>query len=241
MGCGLLVTAWLVLGNAAAREPSREDRVVAAPTSTQQPSSEPVFDEVARDPAFGVTARHFGLERQVWMYQWRREGETYSQAWSESWLDSGGYAPGHENPPQLPLRSKRWIASGIRIDGKPLDASVLRELGEWKPFRPNFSALPANLAATFQPEGDGLGSAENPLDPQIGDLRIGWRELHLPPLAGRIVLEDGRWVPGPQPRDAQDGSSEHIGGGYGVPIGIGVLVVLLALAVHRYRRHHKPD
>jgi uncharacterized membrane protein YecN with MAPEG domain len=81
------------------------------------------------------------------------------------------------------------------LDGKPLDRSVIEQLGQWRLFRPNFSALPGNLAATFQPEGDGLGTAENPLAPQVGDLRIGWRELTFPPLEGRVLLRDGVWIP----------------------------------------------
>ncbi len=158
------------------------------------PEGVPVSDEVVRDAEFGVSARHFGLERRVAMYQWRANGPGYEQVWSETPLDSTGFAPGHDNPP-FPLRGKRWIARRILLDGKPLDRSVIEQLGQWRLFRPSFSALPGNLAATFQPEGDGLGSAENPLAPQIGDLRIGWRELVFPPLEGRVLLEGGRWVP----------------------------------------------
>ena len=81
-------------------------------------------------------------------------------------------------------------ASIVSIDGKPVAPEVIGRLGQWRGFRPNFSALPGNLAATFQPEGDGLGSAENPLDPQVGDLRIDWRELTLPPLADKVERAD---------------------------------------------------
>lgn len=155
---------------------------------------EPVTDEVVRDREFGVSARHFGLERRVAMYQWRAQGSNYERVWSEAPIDSTGYAPGHENP-TFPLRGRRWLAERATLDDKPLDRSVIEQFGVWRSFRPNFSALPGNLAATFQPEGDGLGSAENPLDPQIGDLRIGWRELTLPDLKGRVVLERGAWFP----------------------------------------------
>ena len=158
------------------------------------PEGVPVSDEVVRDAEFGVSARHFGLERRVAMYQWRASGPGYERVWSEAPIDSTGYAPGHENP-SFPLRGRRWIARQIMLDGKPLDRSAIEQLGQWRLFRPNFSALPGNLSATFQPEGDGLGTAENPLDPQIGDLRIGWRELVFPPLEGRVLLQDGRWVP----------------------------------------------
>jgi hypothetical protein len=91
------------------------------------------------------------------------------------------------------LQGRRWLAKSVSVDGRPLDAQVVERLGQWRDFRPSFNALPGNLAATFQPQGNGLGSAENPLDPQIGDLRIQWRELVLPPLQDRIVLRDGRW------------------------------------------------
>jgi hypothetical protein len=146
-----------------------------------------------RDPEFGVVARHFGLERRVEMLQWQRRQAGYWRVWSEQPIDSARFAADRQNPPAIPLRSRRWLAAAITVDGKPLDPAVITLLGRWQAFRPSFSALPGNLAATFQPEGDGLGSAENPLEPRIGDLRVHWRELILPPLDGRIELRDGRW------------------------------------------------
>ena len=82
----------------------------------------------------------------------------------------------------------------ITLDGHPLDADTLRQLGRWQRFRPGFSRLSGRQSATFQPEGDGLGSAENPMAPAIGDLRIHWEELRLPPLADKLNLHQGRWV-----------------------------------------------
>ncbi|UHQ19493.1 MAPEG family protein [Lysobacter sp. KIS68-7] len=168
--------------------------LLLAAAALRAQEGEPVSDEVVRDREFGVSARHFGLERRVAMYQWRARDGGYERVWSETPIDSGGYAPGHDNP-AFPLRGRRWLATQVTLDDKPLDRSVIEQFGQWRAFRPNFSALPGNLSATFQPEGDGLGSAENPLDPQIGDLRIGWRELTLPPLQGRVVLERGTWFP----------------------------------------------
>lgn len=163
-----------------------------AQDAARDPAATPQPDDSVRDPDFGVRARHFGLERQVEMYQWREEGGAYLREWSGSPLDSGAFAPGHANPP-FPLRDQRWLAREVTVDGIPLDPQVLEALGEWRGFRPSFNALPGNLAATFQPQGDGLGSAENPLAPEVGDLRIHWRDLLLPPLQDRIELRDGRW------------------------------------------------
>lgn len=157
------------------------------------PLGAPQPDRTVRDPEFGVRARHFGLERRVTMLQWQHGPAGYSRTWSEGLVDSSGFDASHRNPAAFPLNSRRWIASSVTIDGKPLDPAVLPALAVWRDFRPSFNALPANLAATFQPEGDGLGSADNPLDPQVGDLRIRWRDLQLPPLDDRLVLRDGRW------------------------------------------------
>ncbi|HZH44424.1 MAG TPA: TMEM43 family protein [Lysobacter sp.] len=166
------------------------------------PLGEPVPGEVLSDREFGVVSRRFGLQRQVEMYQWRRAGAGYVAEWSAGVIDSRGFDPAHRNPGEMPLSSRIWWAKDATLDGKPLPEAVLRALGEWRTFRPNFTRLPANLAATFQPDGDGLSSAENPLKPEIGDLRIGWRELHLPPLEGRVVLRDGVWELTPQAQAA---------------------------------------
>lgn len=158
-----------------------------------EPLGEPIAGKRLLDRDFGVETRQFGLDRRVEMYQWRFNGKAYERVWNAAPIDSAGFAAGHVNPTRMPLENKRWWAENASLDGKPIQVEVLRTIGEWRVFRPNFSRLPANLAATFQPEGDGLGSAENPLDPQIGDLRVSWRELRLPALEGKLELRDGRW------------------------------------------------
>lgn len=189
---GLAMLAMLALLAALASAQAQVgDRNTPSAASAQ---GEPVRGPVLEDRDFGVRSEQFGLDRQVEMFQWYRDGQdSYARVWKPALVDASGFAPGHENPRVFPLESRRWWASQASLDGKPLDLSVLKALGQWQDFRPGFSRLPANLAATFQPEGDGLGSSDNPLDPQIGDLRIRWRELHLPPLAGRVELHDGRW------------------------------------------------
>jgi hypothetical protein len=131
------------------------------------------------------------------------------------------------------------------VDGRPVDEDVLKVLGQWRGFRPGFSALPGNLSATFQPEGDGLGSAENPLDPQIGDLRITWHEMTLPPLAGRVALRDAVWVLKPGAAVAENGaapapdpatSGRKTAQRYLLPVGAGALLVFALLALIRRRR-----
>lgn len=191
-----------------------------------------------RDREFGVATRYFGLQRQVEMYQWQRQGDDYIGIWNAEPIDSTGHDSAHANPGRFPVQPRYWIAEGLVLDGKPIDEEVLKQLGHWRPFRPNFSRLPANLAATFQPEGDGLGSADDPLAPNIGDLRITWRQLVLPDLAGALELRDGRWVPKPastrKPAGTVDSWQPGVNGAWSplaVPIGIGIALSALVLAV----------
>ena len=238
MSRGWCVAAVLLCAGGA----SAQDVVQAGRTNVDVPIGAPQPDRSVRDVEFGVVARHFGLERQVEMYQWRAADQGYLKTWSAQPIDSAGFAAGHANPP-FPLQGRRWLAKSISIDGKPLDPEVIAGLGQWRDFRPSFSALPGNLAVTFQPEGDGLGSAENPLDPQIGDLRIHWRELVLPPLQDRVMLRDGRWrLLAPQAADAadaEDGSMPTPSKPRRAPwlFGGGALIALIvALAARRRRR-----
>lgn len=181
MKFALAVLALLVVGQGA--------RAQEAPVPVPQPG------RVIRDPDFRVETRQFGLDRRVEMLQWRREGAGYQPVWNAAPIDSGEFDAAHRNPGELPIGSERWWSTDATLNGKPLAPDVLRTLGEWREFRPSYRRLPANLAATFQPDGDGLSSSENPLDPQIGDLRVTWRELVLPPLLGKVELRDGVWQP----------------------------------------------
>lgn len=213
--------------------------VAAAGLAQERPEGEPATDVVVRDVEFGVSARHFGLERRVAMLQWQRVGDGYAPAWSEQPIDSHGFPAGKANPGEFPLPGRRWIAP-VTIDGKPVAPEVIERLGQWHGFRPNFSALPGNLAATFQPEGDGLGSAENPLDPQVGDLRIDWRELTLPPLADKVELRDGSWVlaPGAEADAPADAVATPPAPARG-PWLLGGGALLLALAVLAFFRRRR--
>ena len=231
--CVGLVVAVVLLAAAAAA--MAQD---AVPLGAPQPARS------VRDPEFGVIARHLGLERRVEMLQWQARRNGYAKTWSTRPIDSSGFGPEFQNPGAIPLRGRRWVAETVRIDGKQLDPEILRALGEWHAFRPSFSALPGNLAATFQPEGNGLGSAENPLDPRIGDLRIHWRELVLPPLDDRIALKDGRWQlvesqPNPEVpahATAQEKSRAPLRAAW--LFGGAFIALAIAFAVRRRRRNH---
>ncbi len=214
----------------------------AVPATT--PRGEVKVDKVLRDPDFGVSTRHPGLQRHVEMYQWTRAGDGYVLAWRGARVDSSGFAPGHDNPKAMPLREREWRAR-VSLDGRRVPDELVARLGEWRRFRPNFSALPGNMSATFQPEGDGLGSAENPLAPRVGDLRVTWRAFVLPPLADRLVLQGDAWAlraapvaptaaaAGPQ-ADSQPQPRQS--SGWLVFAGAGIVLLAVVVVVVRHRR-----
>lgn len=189
-------SALLLLLSLPAPVPARED----AP----QPQGEPRPEQTPRDDEFGVATRHLGLERRVEMYQWRAGERGYERVWSARPIVAGESGSGRDNPEELPLPARSWRPA-IRVDGHPVDEAVVERLGRWRVMRPSFTALPVSLAATFQPEGDGLGSAANPLAPEIGDLRITWHELVLPDLAGKVELRGAAWRLAPTADAGDDG------------------------------------
>jgi len=224
-----------------------------AQTDSQRvPQGVPQVATMVADAEFGVSTRQLGLQRHVEMYQWRKNdtlrgsGVQYDRGWSSVRIDSNTYAAGHDNPVEFPLVRHEWIADDIRLDNKPLAPQVLEELGKWRDYRPDFSALPGNLSATFQPEGDGLGSAINPLDPQIGDLRITWRELVLPPLKGAVAMNNGVWTMAQaQPAGSEtlmtagasdaDYSKKEVAGFVGAGLFVLLLIVLVIYMKKRRR------
>jgi hypothetical protein len=221
----------------------------AAPVAAQaEPEGFPDPGAALVDPDFKVATREFGLDRRVEMFQWRLGDHGYEAVWHGALIDSSGFDPAHANPPKLLLDNRRWWAEKPTLDGKPLDPAVLRSLGEWRVLRPGFSRLPANLAASFQPEGEGLGSAENPLEPRIGDLRVTWRELVLPPLAGKVALRDGIWrlvddpelarpTPATVPAAARPQHAQRVWPFFAV----GLVVIAAVVVALRRRKHHRAD
>jgi hypothetical protein len=217
------------------------------------PDAMPQPDAPVRDVEFGVVTHALGLERRVEMLQWENTPQGYRRVWSDEPIDASHADAAHANPVDWPLPGRRWLARSATLDGKPMDPAVIETLGEWRDFRPSFNTLPGNMAATFQPEGDGLGSADNPLAPDIGDLRIRWRELVLPPLEGQVHLVAGRWELGTDDEDAEgattaEASPQRVAQPAPTPVmpprggtrwwlgGGALIVVLVAVAARRRRK-----
>lgn len=172
------------------------------PLADARQSGQLQIRQALEDEQFGVATGQPGLQRRVEMYQWRREGDGFVTDWVSRVVDSSGFPQAMHNPSRMPVTSRFWLADEVRVDGHPLDMQVLQALGRWQRFRPSFNRLPGHVGSRFQPEGDGLGSAEDPQYPKVGDVRITWHELRLPPLQGNLQLVSGRW-------QLADGGQEH--------------------------------
>lgn len=146
------------------------------------------------DPEFGIASEAYALRREVQMLQWVPDAQGDRLDWRDAVVPSTGLAAGPRNPAALPFVAIQWQAGARMPDGVELPHALIAQLGEWRLLHPDPARLPPNLAATFQPAGDVLTSAADPMAPQAGDLRLRWSELVLPDGVG-FIENDGRWGP----------------------------------------------
>lgn len=191
IGLALLFLVTTSVGHAIAEETDTAERLTNAEPKTIQSR------QTLRDPEIRVESRKLGLRRQVEMLQWEREGDRYVKVWRDTPVIVDGADAQHRNPPMPKLQNAIWLASDANIDGQRVDPGVLMALGQWIRIRPGFSRVPYRWSRRFQPDGDGLSDSDNPLNPQIGDVRLSWSELFVPTLERQVVLADGKWqLPG---------------------------------------------
>lgn len=155
-------------------DPLNEGRLVSVQGKLE--SAKPPVDE-----DLGVTADDaVVLMRHVEMYQWQENciGDTCTQSaiWSSTLIDTSGFhdRSGHENPYGFPFVSARFDAEGIHIGAFQPDLDLI--LAQVQPVdRPlRISELPANLAASASEIDGRIHVGNDPLQPAVGDLRIGY-------------------------------------------------------------------
>lgn len=174
--------------------------VVSVPADAVQPANEGKLVHVSgpvtvpgrlADPVFNIGhAAALRLERTVEMYQWRQTeesrteksvggGETttttyrYVKEWAEHPIDSSGFKrpDGHRNP-LMPYRSATVEARGARLGAFALDLSLIRQVDAFERLAPDPSvALPQGFVWV----GEQLYRGAAPEQPQVGDLRVGFR------------------------------------------------------------------
>jgi hypothetical protein len=120
------------------------------------------------------------LIRNVEMYQWREAcidtSCEQSTGWSDALIDSSTFhaKEGHENPTAFPFDSTRFDAEGIHLGAfHPTIELILAEVRPVpRPLR--LDELPANLAASASEIDGRIHVGNDPLNPAVGDLRIGY-------------------------------------------------------------------
>jgi hypothetical protein len=148
----------------------------------------------ARDEQLGVTADATVLLRIVEMYQWHERCElaggacSYEASWSSEHVDSGKFrAPvGHQNP-AAPFADARFAAGEIRLGDLVVDPRLI-SVQNAVDYPVKASALPPNLAATFNVVDGVLYAGGDAAHPQVGTVRVRYRIV----LAGEVELSGVR-------------------------------------------------
>lgn len=135
------------------------------------------------DPEFNQHVDTPVLIRHVEMFQWRevRVGTDvhYEQDWVDRPLDAGRFEKpaGHANPGPFPIQGKQFDAGLVKLGAYALSPALVHALPGGDRIGPDLKSLPANLAASFSPQGDYLLTSTNPAHPRLGDLRISWEAV----------------------------------------------------------------
>lgn len=173
----------------------------AALAADESGASQPVagVPEVAEpvvDSDYGVQVDALGLRREVQMWQWQRDGDTFRGTWSAEPIDASDFPADYANPGEPPYGSAQWIAGQVRLAGRRVAPELLADLPGWEPVPVEQAAasLPSNLAVVFQPDGIWLSSSADTGQPDVGDLRIRWQQLPVGPVHGSLVADGQRWV-----------------------------------------------
>jgi hypothetical protein len=181
-------------GEAAVPGPGSEGQLVLAVGA-------PKVEAPARDAQFGVAVDASALLRKVEMFQWNetrfggRPG--YELDWFDHPIDSSAFddADRHANPGAFPINAARFDAPEVTGAGFHLAPELVGMIHGPESFDPDLSQLPANMAATFQPQDGTLVTSEDPARPRVGDLRISWMRIAPSELTVFARDENGTLVP----------------------------------------------
>ena len=135
----------------------------------------------ARDEQLGISADAAVLLRIVEMYQWHErcglaDGAcSYEASWSAGQVDSSKFRvpAGHKNPP-APFADARFAAGEIRLGELVVDPKLL-SLDGAVDYPVKASALPPNMAATFNVIDGVLYAGGDAAHPQVGTVRVRYR------------------------------------------------------------------
>lgn len=142
--------------------------------------------ENLRDDFFGIEINALKFRRKVEMYQWEEISETttvnklgggtetttnyrYEKIWSEKSISSSSFkdAAAHGNPKEFPLASKESEAGAVKLGAFRLSSPLSAKLSRFEPV-----PLPEELPEGHTIQNDFIYRSADPMNPQVGDLRI---------------------------------------------------------------------
>lgn len=154
--------------------------------------------ETLQDNAFGVAVQALRLQREVEMFQWveDKKSETrkkvgggeevittysYDRKWKSGLVRSDEFhdRAGHVNPTTMPYESSDIPARNASLGAFHLTERIVGKIGGAQPHRIGADAaakLPSNLAGRARVLDGGVFVGSDPQSPQVGDLRVTWRQ-----------------------------------------------------------------
>jgi len=153
--------------------------------------------ETLQDNAFGVAVQALLLQREVEMFQWveEKKSETrkkvgggeevittyaYDRKWKSSLVRSDEFhdRAGHVNPTTMPYENADIPARNASLGAFHLTERIVARIGGAQPHKigPETAKLPSNLAGRARVVDGGVFVGSDPQNPQVGDLRIAWRQ-----------------------------------------------------------------
>lgn len=174
--------------------------------------------EKLRDREFEVSRKTaLRLERKVEMFQWKENeskekrkkvggGEetiityTYEKVWSESLIDSSKFKEsGYENPRFMKFKSQLFDARDVDLGVFNLKPDLVSQINRWEPFRLDADEGDDPFARnqmTLEKRKDdkklhdgGYYFGEDPGQPEIGDLKVGFRVV-MPTTVSIVAAQD---------------------------------------------------
>jgi len=154
-------------------------------------------DGTLTDDAFAISAKALRLRRDVEMYQWQESSESkekkklgggtettttysYAKTWSSKAIESGSFKEqeGHQNPGAMAYNSQDWNAADAKLGAFRLIPSMLERINEFRPITVAADTpVPSVPGKKVQLSDNGFYVGFYPASPQVGDLKISFKEV----------------------------------------------------------------
>lgn len=134
--------------------------------------------EKFKDDLFNIEAEGTYLERVVEMYQWVEEGDSFVQKWSPELIVNSSdkaTAGGFINPNEMPIQSKRWDATDLKMGAFSLSEGLLSQINntiERKLTEEDYAKLSEDGRNAFKLADGTYFFGLDPANPRVGDFHV---------------------------------------------------------------------